>query len=264
MVYAIYIAAAAVTGILIGLTALSVGFLQKTVTKNIRARTVDLIAVYDALLEEKSNELSALRSQIKETNASMQNSAPRQAAVPASADRNMNSGAILNTVERIGGVAYRDSSAGNLYQTIKENFSFDFDQVQEKFCEENWTQGPAGKLLDTLSFDAVYELSALNPDAQIQVLREVLPEDSIALLDQYVQQKGQFRIIEFYDYLKAAAWTEPQPARMRMSQSAAQKVQSACNKPGIEVIADDSICEGYQIEMRHVLHDYSIRTGELH
>ena len=62
MIYAIYIAAAAVVGVLIGFVVLSVTWLKKTVAKNIRSKTTELISVYDDLLEEKSRELAALEA----------------------------------------------------------------------------------------------------------------------------------------------------------------------------------------------------------
>lgn len=46
MIYAIYIAAAAVVGVLIGFVVLSVTWLKRTVAKNIRSKTTELISVY--------------------------------------------------------------------------------------------------------------------------------------------------------------------------------------------------------------------------
>ena len=63
MIYAIYIAAAAVVGVLNGLVILSIAWLRKSVSNNIRSKTTELISVYDELLEEKSSELAALTRQ---------------------------------------------------------------------------------------------------------------------------------------------------------------------------------------------------------
>ena len=65
MVYIIYIAAAVAVGLLIGFVTLSIMWLRKSVSENIRSKTVGLLSIYDDLLEEKSRELTAVESEIK-------------------------------------------------------------------------------------------------------------------------------------------------------------------------------------------------------
>ena len=57
MVYVIYIAAAVAVGLLIGFVTLSILWLRRNVSENIRSKTVGLLSVYDE--EEKQQLLDA-------------------------------------------------------------------------------------------------------------------------------------------------------------------------------------------------------------
>ena len=107
MIYAIYIAAAAVVGVLIGFVVLSVTWLKKTVAKNIRSKTTELISVYDDLLEEKSRELAALEAkQATIPQQSVSSREPETAQAEAVA-ATLPASEMLGMAERSGGAVYR-------------------------------------------------------------------------------------------------------------------------------------------------------------
>lgn len=142
MAYAIYIAAAAVIGLLIGFVALSVLWLKSTVMKNIRSRTLGLISVYDELLEEKSRELTELAEhdawqsgKAEETEAAAVgrgNISPRtgEGAEALSAAQ------MLQMTERSGGAVYRERTLGSVYRKIRESFAFDPNEILAELEEE--------------------------------------------------------------------------------------------------------------------------------
>ena len=142
MAYAIYIAAAAVIGLLIGFVALSVLWLKSTVMKNIRSRTLGLISVYDELLEEKSRELTELAEhdawqsgKAEETEAATVgrgNISPRtgEGAEALSAAQ------MLQMTERSGGAVYRERTLGSVYRKIRESFAFDPNEILAELEEE--------------------------------------------------------------------------------------------------------------------------------
>lgn len=256
MNYAIYIGAAAVIGLLIGVTALSVGLLRKTVMKNIRSRTRGLISIYDTLLEEKSRQLADMEPVSDEQDEVQEKKEPKakaRAVLPSSSE-------LLTTMRQTGATAYRDGAVGGIYKIIRENFAFSPEQVVDALKPQKAKTGPAGRLLSKLTFDAAYELSTLPAQEQIGVLQEILSEEEFALVTAYNGTHKAFRILEFYDELKAMEWAETQPVRVRMSREMAASVSAG---EGVEVIPDDGICEGYEIEVEHVLYDYSIRAREL-
>ena len=128
MIYAIYIAAAAVVGVLIGLVILSIAWLRKSVSNNIRSKTTELISVYDELLEEKSSELAALTRQEETLPGRTEEPLPAQPAQEAQPAAAMRASELLNIAERAGGAVYRDDTIGSMYLKIRENFSFRLEE----------------------------------------------------------------------------------------------------------------------------------------
>ena len=115
MIYAIYIAAAAVVGVLIGFVVLSVTWLKKTVAKNIRSKTTELISVYDDLLEEKSRLFAAIRKAKDALDMDMDSEVSLNAARQSIARtfKRMND---LRSSEQLlsgGGTGYRFNAEGN-------------------------------------------------------------------------------------------------------------------------------------------------------
>ena len=143
MAYAIYIAAAAVIGLLIGFVALSVLWLKSTVMKNIRSRTLGLISVYDELLEEKSRELTELaehdarqsgKAEETETAAVGRGNISPRTGEGAEA---LSAAQMLQMTERSGGAVYRERTLGSVYRKIRESFAFDPNEILAELEEEN-------------------------------------------------------------------------------------------------------------------------------
>lgn len=151
MVYIIYIAAAVAVGLLIGFVTLSIMWLRKSVSENIRSKTVGLLSIYDDLLEEKSRELTAVESEIKkdgdtQTEADGAPSLVRtEASQPVTAP--LRASELLNMAERTGGATYRDDTVGDLYRKVRGNFSFHVGELLPAFGTAPVSGGPAGRLL---------------------------------------------------------------------------------------------------------------------
>ena len=114
MVYAVYILAAAGVGLLIGFVVLSIALLRKTVSSNIRSKTISLMSVYDELLEQKSRELAQMTADIdlmtkestEEANSHiLQNFSGSEQKAPQ-----LGAAEIMNMQERSGGTLYRDDA----------------------------------------------------------------------------------------------------------------------------------------------------------
>ena len=264
MVYVIYIAAAVAVGLLIGFVTLSILWLRKTVSENIRSKTVGLLSVYDELLEQKSRELAAVEAEIEKSGEDQaeKDAAPSlvQAEPAESAAQPLQASEMLNMAERSGGAVYRDDAMGGLYRKIRRNFSFQVEELLSSFGTAPVSGGPAGRLLSQLEFDTVFRLSTLPECDQQTVLRECLPQEGIALLDAYLGSHPAFSALAFYDHLKSLAAAEPKPACLRVSADmAADEVDCG----GVRVVPDSEICEGFQLEDGNFLYDYCIKAREL-
>lgn len=264
MVYVIYIAAAVAVGLLIGFVTLSILWLRRNVSENIRSKTVGLLSVYDELLEQKSQELAAVEAEIEKTGDAQaeKDAAPSlvQPETAESAAQPLQASEMLNMAERTGGAAYRDDAVGGLYRKIRRNFSFQVEELLSSFSAAPVSGGPAGRLLSQLEFDTVFRLSTLPESDQQAVLRECLPQEGIALLDAYLGSHPAFSALAFYDHLKSLAAAEPKPACLRVpADMAADEVDCG----GVRVVPDSEICEGFQLEDGNFLYDYCIKAREL-
>lgn len=261
MIYAIYIAAAAIVGVLIGLVILSIAWLRKSVSNNIRSKTTELISVYDELLEEKSSELAALTRQEEALPGRTEEPLPAQPAQEAQPAAAMRASELLNIAERAGGAVYRDDTIGSMYLKIRENFSFRLEELLAAVSGAAQEMGgTAARLLKCLDYDTVYRLSTMFPEEQINILRETLPTEGITLLEAYIERNRTFCALRFYDHLQALADAEPKPIRLRVPAGMAP-VQMM--RAGVEIIPDEEICEGFQMEADRVLYDYCIKAKEL-
>ena len=263
MVYAIYIAAAAAVGLLIGFVVLSIGWLRKTVSRNIRSKTLGLLSVYDELLEKKSRELAAKAAASEETPVRTDSPVGQGPVTAAqlSAPPSLRASELLDMAERSGGAVYRDREIGGLYLKIRENFSFRLDELLTVLdCSPREWGGPASRLLEQLDYDTVYRLSTISAEEQIQVLKEALPAEGVSLLDAYLQTHPSFCMLEFYDHLRALADMEPKPACLRVPSGV---VMGRMTQNDVAIIPDAEICDGFQLEDGRVLYDYSIKAREL-
>lgn len=264
MAFIIYIGAALAIGLLIGFVALSILWLRKTIQRNIRSHTIGLLSVYDELLEEKSQELSAVQEEIVEQQPSAAvETAPQSEGIRQSCtvETQVKPGVMLAAAERAATAPYRDGAAGEIYQSIRQNFSF--LRVEELLPGLRGTQtvsGSAQTLLSQLNYDTVYQLSTLPEEQQLMVLRESLTPEGLALLESYLQTHRHFGALAFYDHLRSTASGEAQKARLYVSPG---MLAFAGSVAGVELIPNAEICEGFQAEVDGKLYDYCITRREL-
>ncbi len=258
MNYAIYIAAAVVMALLIGLVAMAISFLQKTLRRNIRGKTLNLLSLYDQLLEEKSQALAQ-----EQPAAAQEPQVREEASLDLSAETVKElSAAILNTVQRSGSVPYREGAVGSLYQVIRRNFSYDISTVLPVLEQASpREEGPATALLRQLDYDTVYQLSTLPGEEQQAILSEVLQGKQKQLLEDYCAERWEFCALAFYDHLQGLSAEEPTAPRLLVSEDMARYLQGSTSP--IQIVADPAICEGYQVEKNNKLYDFSIKTREL-
>ena len=267
LVYAVYIAAAAVIGLLIGFVALSVLWLKKTVLKNIRSRTLELISVYDELLEEKSKSLKELEKKAakaasKSGEQTDSNGLSAGQELKNARDAKRSALSPSGMTKQVSADSYRDPRLGGLYRKIRESFSFNPDEIIQILTESKLTEreNPAGRLLKELNPDTVYRLSSLEPETQIGILRESLGQEEAGLLDNYMQKHKKFAALEFYDYLLFQADTENENAVLSVPKSA---LSHSLKLGNVTVLPDEEICEGFQLEEDNILYDYCIKAREL-
>lgn len=260
-----YIGASVLLVLLISFTTVALRWSSKRVSKMIQDNTLDLISSYDEVLNLKSHELALVEAELEdkrsqlalleEERARAGRSADAQAACPAD-----NGASLVRAALRNSQNSYVDTSLGESYRKVKDSFSFSQGDVANMVPPSQGAvrPGPATRLLEELSSETVFQLSTLGSEQQLEMLRDVGNEEVSALLDGYCGMNRRFDVIGFYDYLKAVSATEPHLARVYVGEDRRDlKVR------GAEVLLDEGICEGFQIEKDGVMYDYALHTREV-
>jgi len=258
----IYVAAGIVVALLIAFVALSVRLVAQRVSRGIRLRASELLATYDEILEKKSIELRKLNSIVirkKEELRKLEERNEQKPQYEESRDAAADPAYLLNVAEKIGNAQYQDSRIGGVYQKIRSAFSKDPLDVIRELVPGVGEKGSATLLLEQLSFDTVYQLSALPEYQQVEVLSETLDEKGRKLLEEFMAGRKTFGAIAFYDYLKSRALQEPQPVVLRVPSS----FSVGWLPSSVVVVTDDGICEGFQLEANNQLYDYCVRKSEI-
>ena len=266
MVY-IYIVAAILIGLLIGITMLSIMWLAKRVETDIREKSVELLSAYDLSLEEKANELSLLEEKLKEKEEQLLDEPKKDSKEEikveekSSTKENVSPYDFLNIVQRVGLASYREKEIVDLYRKIKKSFAATPENVMAalKVITRKKPNMRASSLLKELPYKTVYELSTLDSEMQEKLLKESLSSNDMSLFKEYKASVKEFSILGFYDYLKAISEGESFDPVLYVSAS-----DYGRNYPrGLKVVIDDDICEGFVIKQGGVVYDYSIREKEL-
>lgn len=262
MVYA-YVGAALAVGLLIGVIALAIVWMSRKVTKDIRQRTVSLISSYDALLEKKSEELhrSEQESEAETETESVRKKEyvsydkPAVQRISSVQDEKI----VLNYAEIMNSSTYMGADYGAVYKIIRNGFTSNPEQAIAEHVSYTGQQGPATKILNELDYETIYKMSILDRDEQVSLLEESLEGEQKVLFDEFCASHRQFSIIEFYEYLQSVAVTEPRRAVLYVSPRDAGRAY-----PGsVDVVVDETICEGFQIETDNKIYDYSIKEREI-
>lgn len=248
-----YIGAALAVGILIGVIALAIGWMSKRVTDNINRRTLGLISSYDELLNKKSMELRRL-----EQNAPVRTAAPSPVVNLKPAEKT-DDAVIMNYAELMSSSTYLGNDYGSIYKKIRDGFNIRPEDAIAACVTPVYQSGPATQLLQELDYDTVYRLSSLSREEQYVLMAENLFGAQRDLLDKFMVGRKSFSSIDFYDFLQIEAVSEPHKATLYVSQRDADKYY-----PGdVNVVVNDDICEGFQIEADNKLYEYSIKEREI-
>ncbi len=260
----LYIGATIVIALLTGFVLLSVVVVSRRVTQDIRMRASELLSSYDGLLEKKSSELERLNESIAEKKREEENYRQLFAAAESSREAGDETASdteqiVMNTAERMSTARYQDSRTAEIYQKIRGNFDFSPIDVIRQLSGGETAEGPATGLLRQLDYKTICSLSMLSSEKQKEIMYEVLDGSGRTLLDEFISEPGPFRAIGFYDFLRSRAQIEPKRITLRIAPTAQQRYYPS----NVDVIVDDSICEGFQIIVNNKLYDFSVRKREI-
>lgn len=158
---------------------------------------------------------------------------------------------------------YWDRSFLERYRKIRDNFASDGRQCVEAALAVIPKDDPAKVargILEQFHLEMCYQISTLESDDQVAVLREAFDEQENLLLEQYQSDAGNFECHEFLDWLRGLVFLRGGDVIVRTG-----RMQDDFNSidSRIQTQYDDTICEGLYVVAKGKLYDFSIRDREI-
>ena len=254
------IAVVAVAAVLIAFVSAAVFWMAKNVSRNAKKKTTELISAYDKLIEKKSDELEYVKAEIAVLDAEKklkESSAVYHGPEEESAPAVFGGSALLT---KLNAADYQDGTLFGNYKLIKKSFDISPAEVLRSLdLKGNAGGGFATQLLADLDYDTVYRLSLLPSETQKEVLGSELKAEAGKIFADYVSTHNSFTAIDFYENLKLLASNESVKTKLYV----AEGTDVAGVPEDVEIIVDDSICEGFMIEHDNKVYDYCIKEKEI-
>jgi hypothetical protein len=251
----IFIGVSTALALLIGLVTLVVIWMANEVRGQIRRRTAELITLHDAFDErERSGDEDG------ESNAE----APASGLPFAEADaESQGAASVLRETEQISSAHYLSAELPQMYREIRSRFYVNPSQLIGTLPIADVPRGvggPATRLLKEFGYDVVFTMSGLSSEEQYRLLTEVADDNAKALLAEFDRAESHFDFIDFCDFLRLKASSEPQRVIMYVP---TDMFNYRMFSEDIEVVADADICDGVQIEADNVIYDFAIKGREI-
>ena len=157
-----------------------------------------------------------------------------------------------------------DLEDGNLlisYKKIKDNFNYNARDVIDNLIKENNLNNKSSELYqkykhirDYFSFDIVYKISTYQSNKQFIIISELLNDDEKHLLKDLLKVE-KFNIRKFVDELDRILIRFNPKIKVYVGD---KKVNYNDINPNVETIYTDEITEGFKVEYKGVIYDYSI------
>ena len=156
---------------------------------------------------------------------------------------------------------YKNEDFKEEYKAVKENIDVNKDGVvldvinKDRFIN-SFEVETLTNVVNSFSFDSIYELSTLSSSKQEELLRSVFDINETKLIDDYKNiEKKPFNCIDFFSYVKRIAKEKDPTFYVKTGWK-----NEDFNKLGNDVVTvyDDKITEGVKIVHKDKIYDYSI------
>lgn len=160
-------------------------------------------------------------------------------------------------------INYKNIDFKKEYKMVKSKMTMSKREIIYNVLEheEIMTDKSFDKLIENIrnrfNFDMIYNLSTLDPEYQLMILRETLLANEQKILDRFLEEEcaGDFSCIDFFSYIEQLAYIYDSHYYVMTG----WKTDNFENiSDGIVMIYDENICEGIRIMHQNRVHDYSI------
>lgn len=242
--------------VLTALAFLALRFVATNINERIKDNVVKQLQSYDSIIQKKEAELAAISTRVN----------LGQSSVPEYIINKNNSNQTVADIFLPPNAEYINNDFSSDYKHIKESFEFDKERVNKDITElcskqqdNEETYSVVSEIMEKLSFDSIFALSALEGNEQIEIIQQVLNENEKNILEEFISDNTSFDCTRFYHWLDLK----------RSSLDKSIRVLSGDNNQweglpeNARFILDTNLCEGYQIRVGNKLYDYGIRKCEL-
>lgn len=251
-----FIAALLVMVIMTAFTFIILRMIAVNTGNKIRDNVIIQIKSYDVLIQKKEAELQAINKQIENEKIKVTDDTPEHLQYQQTP-----SGVFV-----IADVEYRSNDFGQDYRKLKEKFSFDRSEIIRNIYNQSIEQKQQDtsllldSLLDKISLDNVYKLTALTSAEQLEIIREIITKEERNILVDYVNQNEYFHCQAFYQWLYMQKKINDKQIVIRTAE-----INENYNNLGenINTEYDKNLCEGFQILIGNKMYDYGVRRREL-
>lgn len=214
--------------------------------KQVEKDAVRLMAVYDTLLEKKSEQLRELNEKLAVSTTEVKRESPTGEVARG----------VLAPYIPEKGVRYHDTEFTQNYQKIKDTFLIEPESVISQVSELEKSRADEQKqleleaqkgILEKISFDSLYQIATLEIEEQQKILKEVLEPKELEIYETWKQETKNPDMIGFFGWLKIQIKTNNRDLIVRTGNESEEMYQF-----------DSSICEGVKVMCGDTLYDFSI------
>lgn len=217
---------------------------------------VDKLQEYDFLIEDKEKKVEELNSNIESKKLEENEISDRIEKLKNSqivVDKPSDDVIIPTNAD------YEDGNLLESYKKIKSGFNFDYKKIIENFIEnevvnDNGDYELYNKVRNYFSHNIVYKLSNYSKEEQMIIINELLNDEEKNKLKKLLEVK-KFNVIKFVNKLDDLVKKNNPKVYIYVSD---QNLNFNNMHKQIETIYDDKIVEGFRIEYKGKIYDYSI------
>ena len=221
-----------------------------TINKETKSYFVDKLQNYDDLIKVKEEKLAEIEKNINNKN------------INEEVNNNEIEANNYNVELDIDVPNYLNEDIFKQYKKINETFVVKEKEIILDFIDKNLDTSDL-KLYNTLesmnnkfSFDKMYELSTLSSEEQINILKEIINDDELNLLNEYIENiRDEFSVLKFNKYIDEEMIKHDPVIYVKTG----NKNENFDNLGKyIKTIYDDGICAGIQIIYKNKIYDYAL------
>ena len=215
---------------------------------------VDKLKEFDFLIGDKEQKINKLNEDISNKNEEIKELEGKINELKEFSQQTQKLDAVLPKVADL-----EDGDLLEKYKRIKENFNFNASEVLKMLVSSNSKNNSEifknlEKIKEKFTFDDIYEISTYQASEQLTIIKELLKDVDIKLVEDLFNKK-KFNVKNFLAELDKRIDVYNPKIKVFVGD---KNINYDNIDSNIETIFSDDITEGFKIEYRGVIYDYSI------